>query len=357
MHCTLRNLAYIDSADTCIQRTTEIERISMKKAAVPAVFVVALVVASMTATAFADVSYSIYIQDPNNAANGAHGLSMDSYWVGQIPITITSGATSTQTMAYCMQAERLINIGGTYTATLTTTPDTAAWQAVSYILSWNTPTTNSAAAVDQAAIWRLLNPSYIRESWMDVNIDNQGAALAATASGKDVARSGDHLNWVTPITSNGASTKGNPGQTITFVAQLTDNTGTPRANVKIQFTASIEGQQLNSTYLSASEVYTNSQGVTQVNVQIPSDALLGSTVTVQASTHGVWPQRYVDLTNPDNQDLIAMGTSFDLTLSTNVYILAYIMVLPESALGALSAISAVAAAFIIYNKTHKTTNN
>ncbi len=325
----------------------------MKKSALLALFVVALVVASMSSMVLADTSYSVYIGDPFNAASGANGISMSGHWVGQIPITVTGGSTSTQTMSYCMEAERTINVGSTYTATLTVTPDTDTWRAISYILSWNAPTSNNAGAIAQAAIWRLLDPSYQPESWMDTNIDSQGAALAASASGKDVVRQGDHFNWISPITSDGATTKGNPGQTITFIAQLTDSTGTPRPNVKIQFSASISGTQLNATYISASEVFTNSQGVAQVDITVPNDTLLGSTVTVQASTHSIWPQKYVDLTNPANQDLIAMGATFDLTLSTDVCILAYIMVLPESALGALSAVGAFAAAFVIFTKTRK----
>jgi hypothetical protein len=188
---------------------------------------------------------------------------------------------------------------------------------------------------------------------MDVTIDNAGIALAAIANGKDVVRLTDNLNWIAPVTSNGASTNGNPGQTKTFIAQLTDSSGSPRPNVKIQFSASIGGVQLNSTYVSTFETFTNSQGVAQVNVKVPSDTALGSIVSVQASTHSVWPQKFVDLTSNSNQDLLGMGTSLNLTVSTNVCILAYIMVLPESAWGALSALLAFAAAFAIYSKVKR----
>jgi hypothetical protein len=330
----------------------------MRKAALFAMFVFALVVTSTAATAFAETTYTILIQDPNNPANGAYGLSMSGgHWVGQIPITITGGSTSTQTMAYCMQAERLIYIGSSYSATLATTPDTASWRAVSYVLSWDAPNSDNAAAISQVAIWKILNSSYACESWMDMNVYNQGVVVAAIANGKDVVRQGDNFNWIAPITSDGATTKGNPGQAITFVAQLTDSAHQPRANVKIQFSAQIDGTQLNSTYISASETYTASQGIVQVTVTVPSDTPLGSTVTVQASTQSIWPQRYIDLTSSANQDLIGMSETLNLTLATNVCILAYIMVVPESAWGALSGIVAFAAAFVIYTQTHKIRQN
>jgi hypothetical protein len=83
-----------------------------------------------------------------------------------------------------MQSENIIYIGSTYTATLTQVPDNAAWRAVSYLITWYNPQDNNEAAAEQVAVWRLLNPSYHRESWVDVNIDNAGAALASQVSGK-----------------------------------------------------------------------------------------------------------------------------------------------------------------------------
>jgi len=61
----------------------------------------------------------------------------------------------------------------------------------------------------------------------------------------------------------------------------------------------------------------------------------------------------VDLTNPDNQDLIAVGSTFDLTMTSDIAILGYITILPESALGALSALGAFAAAFVIWTLVKK----
>ena len=199
----------------------------MKKEAILAIFIIALFIVSMSVEVFADSTYSIYIMDPTNPANGGKGIASNGYWVGQIPIQITSGSTTYQTLSYCMEYEKLIYIGGTYTATLTSTSDTAAWRAVSYILSWYDSADNNAAAVNQVAIWRLINSGYVRESWLDVNIDNQGASLASTANGKDVVRQGDLFNWISPITTNGTSIQGSPGQTLAFTAQLKNSAGTP----------------------------------------------------------------------------------------------------------------------------------
>ena len=151
-----------------------------------------------------------------------------------------------------------------------------------------------------------------------------------------------------------SAVQANPGNTITFKAQLTNSDGTPRANVRILFNAILNpsgsNTLLNSTYVNPTETFTDSQGIAQVNVRVPSDTLLGATIEVKASTKSMWPQKYVDVTDACNQDLLGIDTAFELTLSTNVCILGYIMVLPESALGALSAFTAFAAAFILWSK-------
>ena len=144
----------------------------MRKEAALGLTVIFIFAVSMSATVYADASYSIFIMDPTNSSNGGKGISSSGYWVGQIPIQITSGTTTSQAQAYCMQAERIIYIGSTYTATLTPTPDSANWKAISYILSWYNPTDSTTAAVNQVAIWKLLNPSYQRESWLDQTIYN-----------------------------------------------------------------------------------------------------------------------------------------------------------------------------------------
>ncbi|MCW4018574.1 MAG: hypothetical protein NWF00_07870 [Candidatus Bathyarchaeota archaeon] len=330
----------------------------MKRKALLTALLLAVLAVTLSATAYADTTYSVYIMDPNNSANGAKGVSSSGYWVGQIPIRITSGTQTFQTTSYCMEHGKVVHIGSTYTASLTPATDTATWRAVSYILSWHEPTDDTTAAVDQVAIWKLIDPSYTRDSWLDINIYNTGIALAASANGHDMVRQDDQFNWLSPITSNGASIQGSPGQTVVFTAQLTNSGGTPRPNVKVQFTVTLNNEgssiPLGAPYVTPAEDFTDSQGRVHVSVTVPEDTPLGSTIQVQACTRSVWSQRYVDLTNPDNQDLIAMGEPFGLTMSTNICILGYITVVPESALGALSALAAFAAAFIIWKRTHHT---
>ena len=325
----------------------------MRKEAILATSLLVLLIAALSATVYAQTSYSVYIMDPTIPANGAKGLSSNGYWVGQIPVRITSGSTTLQTVAYCKNFDKLIYIGSTYSATLTPVTDTTDWRAVSYILSWYAPADNNAAAVDQVALWRIIDSNYFREQWLDVNIDNAGAALANLANGKDVARQGDLFNWISPINVNMSSISANAGDTLTFRAQLTSSAGAPRANVKIQFTATLNIMQLNSTYVNPAETFTDSQGIAQVSIRVPADTALGSTLEVKASTTSVWPQRYVDLTNPDNQDLIGTDSTFGLTLSTNICVLGNIHVVPESAYGALSAIGAFAGAFVIWARIKK----
>ncbi|MCW4009846.1 MAG: hypothetical protein NWF05_04415 [Candidatus Bathyarchaeota archaeon] len=328
----------------------------MRKQAVVAVSTLLLFVTAMSAVVYAETTYTVTILDPSS--HGGLGISYSGHWVGQIPIRITSGSTTYQTLSYCMDPDRTVYIGSTYTATLTTASDTSTWRAVSYVLSWYDPGNSHDAAVDQVAIWKLLDPGYVSEPWLDVTVNNEGTTLANIASGKDVVRQGDNLSWVAPITVDGASVQGSPGQTLTFTAQLKDAVGTPRLNVKVQFTATLNSDgssiQLNSTYVVPAEGFTDSQGMVQVAVQVPSDTALGSTIQIQAATHSVWPQRYVDLTNPDNQDLIGIEDTFGLTTSTNICILGHITVVPESAFGALSALTAFAAAFAIWSKVKKT---
>ena len=188
--------------------------------------------------------------------------------------------------------------------------------------------------------------------------------MASAASGMNVVHSGDTLTWISPSTGN---TSAVPGETVTFQVQLTNSSGTPRPNVQIDFNATLQPPSgpsitLNSTYVNSMQAFTDSNGNAQVSITVPSDAALGSTIQVQASTQSVWPQEYLDLTNnnPSLQNLIGIGPALDLTVSTNISITGFIMVMPESAIGALSMIAAFAAAFLIYIKlkrpTKKATN-
>jgi hypothetical protein len=257
-----------------------------------------------------------------------------------------------------MDFDRTINIGSTYTATLTAAADNAEWRGVSYVLTWNKPTTNSEAAAAQVAVWRLLNQTrgtlYFRESWLSPSIDDAGNAVATAAWGRDVVRQGDVFSWVSPIQGNLSTTQANPGDTVTFTAQITSSQGTPRANVRVRFNATLNNGGapllLNSTYVSVASAFTDSQGHAQVSVTVPSDSPVGSTIAVEAATSSVWPQRYIDLGNPATQDLIGVDDTFQLTLTTNLCIFGFITVLPESQIGSIAAIGAFAAAFAAYVK-------
>jgi len=76
----------------------------------------------------------------------------------------------------------------------------------------------------------------------------------------------------------------------------------------------------------------------------------GKSIEVKASTKSVWPQLYLDLNDVARQDLIGIGTTFELTVSTNVCVLAYILMIPEVPLGTLTAGVACAFAFVFWKK-------
>jgi hypothetical protein len=329
----------------------------MKKSSITIITVILMASMALCSTVKADTAVSVYIMDPTNPANGGKGLSSGGYWVGQIPITITAGS-STQTLSYCINFDRGLSVGSTYSATIAPAADTAEWRSVSYVLTWNSPTTNSEAAADQVAVWRLLNQTrgtdYFRESWLDAAIDSAGNAVANQAVGKDVVRQGDLFSWVSPSATNMSAVQANPGQTLTFVSLLTSSAGTPRANVNVLYNATLTSGStvtlLNSTYVSASSVLTDSNGRTQITVKVPADTAPGATIAVEAATKGVWPQHYIDLANPSTQNLLGMGDAFQLTLKTNLCIYAFITVLPESPVGPIMAIGAVGAGFAAYVK-------
>jgi hypothetical protein len=309
-------------------------------------------------TVQADTSVLVTVIDPYSQTNGNKGLASGGYWVGEIPITFNDGTNIYETQSYCINFDRNIYVGSTYSATITAAADNAEWRAVSYLLTWNNPADNNQAAADQTAIWRLLNQTrgtnYYKESWLDQSIDDAGNAASNQAYGKDVVRQGDQFNWISPISNNMSVTQANAGQTVSFIAKLSSAEGTARPNVRILFNASLNfagnATPLNSTYVSTSETFTDNQGIAQVNVKVPSDASLGATIAVEASTQGVWPQRYIDVTDPSTQDLIGLGTSYQLTLSTNLAIYGFIQVLPESTLGTLAAFGAVGAGFTVWVK-------
>jgi hypothetical protein len=107
---------------------------------------------------------------------------------------------------------------------------------------------------------------------------------------------------------------------------------------------------LDAASVSPAETHTDSNGVAAVTVKVPDDINNGERVEVQASTKSVWPQMYMDLDDDRRQDLIGIGTTFELTVSSNVCVLAYITVIPEVPLGTLTAGLTCGFAFMFWKK-------
>jgi len=326
-----------------------------KASKVGCIVLLSLLFASLGAVVYAQVQVSVYIRNPLDSGNGAKGVVSGSYWVGEIPITVTNSPPQ-QTKAYCINFDRTINIGSTYSAKLAAVTG-AEWGAVSYILTWyHPPANNDAAAKNQVAIWKLLNSArgypYEKPIWLSTSLDNAGTALAEEVKDKDVVRQGDVFQWIEPITTNQSAVMGDPGETITFKAKLTNSVGTPRPGVRILFSATLRPDNiaLDSTHISPSVTHTDSSGIAAVDVTVPEDMTNGKSIEVKASTKSVWPQLYLDLNDVARQDLIGIGTTFELTVSTNVCVLAYILMIPEVPLGTLTAGVACAFAFVFWKK-------
>ncbi|MCW4025048.1 MAG: hypothetical protein NWF01_08440 [Candidatus Bathyarchaeota archaeon] len=330
----------------------------MNKKIITAITLILMICATAIASVSATTTVNVYIYNPFDAGSEAQGINCNGHWVGDIPIDIISGGSTFHTNSYCMDFDRDLNVGTTYQATITSAADTAEWRAVSYVLSWNSPTNDNEAAVVAVAIWRLLNQTrgttYFRESWLDQSIDSAGNVLSTLAYGKDVVRQGDQLTWTSPITGNMSAVMAEAGETVTFQANLASSTGTPRANVKVLLSATLTVgstiTELNSTYVTPSEMFTDTAGNVQVDVQVPPDTPNGASITVKAQTQSIWSQRYIDTTNPAVQDLIGIGDNFQLTVSTNLCILGTINVLPESPIGTIMAISAAGVGFAVWVK-------
>ena len=323
----------------------------MQKASkVGCIVLLSLLLASIGVAVYAETTVNVLIGNPNGGS--VKGRWSNGYWVGEIPITVSNGSPQ-QTTAYCMNYDKTVRVGNTYPATLAEVTDTAEWKAVSYILTWyHPPADDDAAAANQAAIWRLLDDDYVRPSWLYTSVDNAGKNLADIAKGLDVVRQGDVFQWIEPVTTNKSAVMGNPGETITFKAKLTDEDENPRSGVKVIFNATLrpDDVELGSAYLSPAVTHTDSSGIAEVTVKVPETIQNGESIEVKASTKSVWPQLYLDLNDDDRQDLIGIGTTFELTVSTNVCVLAYITVIPEVPLGTLTAGAACAFAFVFWKK-------
>jgi len=314
------------------------------------IVLLSLLFASIGVAVYAETTVNVLIGNPR--AGSVKGYWSGGYWVGEIPITVSNGSPQ-QTTAYCMNYDKTIRVGTTYPATLAAVADTAEWKAVSYVLTWyNPPENDGAAAANQVAIWRLLDDDYVKPTWLSTSVDTAGNTLAAIAKGKDVVRQGDVFEWIEPVTTNQSAVMGNPGETITFKAKLTDADENPRSGVKVIFNATLKPAdvELGAAYLYPAVTHTDSNGIAEVTVKVPETIQNGERIEVKASTKSVWPQMYLDLTDDGRQDLIGIGTTFELTVSTNVCVLAYITVIPEVPLGTLTAGAACAFAFMFWKK-------
>jgi len=329
-----------------------------KASKIVSIILLSLLCASIGAVVYAQVQVSVYIRNPLNIGNGAKGVISGNCWVGEIPVTVSNSTEAAQqTKAYCMNFDKTVYAGSTYSSQATAVTDSAEWKAISYLLTWYHPPVDAdAAAANQVAVWRLLNSTrgydYYKMPWLTQALDNAGSALADEVLNKDVVREGDVFEWIEPVTTNQSAVMGNPGETVTFKAKLTDAYGTPRPGVKIIFSAVLSpaNVELEPANVYPAETHTDSNGIAEVTVKVPDTIQNGERVEVKASTKSVWPQMYMDLDDERRQDLLGIGTTFELTVSTNVCVLVSILVIPEVPLGTLTAGAACAFAFMFWKK-------
>ncbi|HEY9755337.1 MAG TPA: hypothetical protein V6C97_09255, partial [Oculatellaceae cyanobacterium] len=111
-----------------------------------------------TSTAYTKTGYSVTIEDPS--FKGVFGVSSNGYWVGQIPVRLFNSTSAYETIAFCMNFNKDIIIGNTDPSSLTTIEDNATWRAAAYILSWLNPNNDTQGAVEQIALWKILDPTY-----------------------------------------------------------------------------------------------------------------------------------------------------------------------------------------------------
>jgi len=93
-----------------------------------------------------------------------------------------------------------------------------------------------------------------------------------------------------------------------------------------------------------------------VTVTVPSEIQTGATIEVKASTKGIWPQTYLDLDDSRRQDLIGFDTSYELTVSTDICILATIFFVPEIPLGTIAVVGTCAFAFMAKKRRQRPTS-
>jgi hypothetical protein len=282
-----------------------------------------------------------------------HNKDQPSHWIGKWFGSQYAGAAYVDvrdgrlgnipggetTRAYCIDYDGPIYIGREYPVTLQPATDTNEWRQIAYIITWYDPPANDTAGVwIQGALWKILDniiPNFIPSTY------NTGInALYDEAANRDVVRGGDKFEWIFPVPGINTHITANPGETVTLKAKITDSVGNARSGVKVTF--SVEG----GGSLNKVVGWTDSNGVVEIKVTVPNNVV---DIKVKASTKGVWPQKYLDL-GPDKQDLVGIDTTYQLTVSTNIWILANISVVPELPLGTLAAVVSCFLAFLAKTK-------
>ena len=279
---------------------------------------------------YASIPVTVYIypiDEPVEWRGRTFEMGGSRYWVGEIHIQYGGvPPEGNHTRAYCLQYDVILHTGRSYTYEVVDAEDTVKWRAVSYVLSWyDPPKDDDEGAAVQGAIWNLTT---------GYDPSGYGLGLASEAYGKDVIRRGDTMEWLTPVGYVG------PGEeiTLTVAVKRADDSGADgsgRAGVRVLFETS-------AGTLDKDEAFTDSNGEASVTLTAPSESCV---VEVKAHTRGVWPKVY--LRNGETQDLIGLGDGLELTLTTEVIVIARIFVVPEFPFGTIAAVSVCFLALLI----------
>jgi len=299
----------------------------------------------------------VYVHQPESPYHWK-GKWFSGYYAGASYVDVRSSSYGNQpggetTRAYCINYGAPIYVGREYYGTLTPATDTEKWREIAYILTWydggdpvpaGGPSSDTMGVSVQGALWKILDG--IIPSWIPTQYRTGINDLfnEATDPPKDVIRVDDRFEWIYPEVGNNINLIADPGETVTLKAKVThlvNGNWLPRSGVKIEFSASAGS-------LDKTIAWTDSDGVVEVVVTIPADAV-ELEIEVRAGTKGLWPQKFLDL-GGDKQDLIGIDTTYQLTVTTNVWILANIRVVPEVPLGTLAALVACLSAYLVMAK-------